>query len=411
MTAHGARAVERCRILADGPFSETPGSLFRFWLGPAYQRTLTQVAEWMEEAGLSTRLDAAGSLVGRYEGLVPGAPALMIGSHLDTVRNGGAFDGNLGVMLGIELVSALNEEGVRLPFAIEVMGFGDEEGSRFAAPMICSRAMAGLIESIPEDMTDASGVTMAEAMIRYGLDPSRLTEAARRRDELIAYIEPHIEQGPAIESVDGEIGVVTAIAAQTRHRVTVTGQSDHAGTTPMTMRRDALTAVAEMILAVERHGRSGGATQVATVGQVEVVPNTSNVIPGEVRFSLDMRAETDAARDAMVDAIRADLHAIAASRGIGITFDTPQVLPAAACAPELVERLSRAVTTVTGRPAQRVLSGAGHDAMAMVGLCPMGMLFIRSPGGLSHHPDETVRVGDVALAHRALLAFVKEFQS
>ena len=411
MTAHGARAVERCRILADGPFSETPGSLFRFWLGPAYQRTLAQVAEWMEEAGLSTRLDVAGSLVGRYEGLVPGAPALMIGSHLDTVRNGGAFDGNLGVMLGIELVSALKEEGTRLPFAIEVMGFGDEEGSRFAAPMICSRAMAGLIEAIPEGMTDSSGVTMAEAMIRYGLDPARLSEAARRPDELIAYIEPHIEQGPAIENADGEIGVVTAIAAQTRQRVTVTGQSDHAGTTPMTMRQDALAAVAEMILAVERHGGAGGATQVATVGQVEVVPNTSNVIPGEVRFSLDMRAETDVARDELVDAIRTDLRAIVASRGVGITFDTAQILPAAACAPELVDRLARAVTTVTGRPAQRVLSGAGHDAMAMVDLCPMGMLFIRSPGGLSHHPDETVRVGDVELAHRALLAFVKEFQS
>ncbi|MFT8521970.1 allantoate amidohydrolase [Gluconobacter oxydans] len=411
MTAHGARAVERCRILADVPFSETPGSLFRFWLGPAYQRTLTQVAQWMEEAGLTTRLDAAGSLIGRYEGLTPGAPALMIGSHLDTVRNGGAFDGNLGVMLGIELVSALHEEGTRLPFAIEVMGFGDEEGSRFAAPMICSRAMAGLIESIPENMTDASGITMADAMIRYGLDPACLSEAVRRPDELLAYIEPHIEQGPAIESADGEIGVVTAIAAQTRQRVTVTGQSDHAGTTPMTMRQDALTAAAEMILAVERNGASGGDTQVATVGQIDVTPNTSNVIPGEVRFSLDMRAETNEARDAMAQAIRTDLRAIADKRGLGITFDTPQYLPAAACAPELVEGLARAVTSVTGRPAQRLLSGAGHDAMAMVNLCPMGMLFIRSPGGLSHHPDETVRVGDVDLAHRALLAFVKEFQS
>ncbi|MDE7540676.1 allantoate amidohydrolase [Gluconobacter sphaericus] len=411
MTAHGARAVERCRILADGPFSETPGSLFRFWLGPAYQRTLTQVAQWMEEAGLSTRLDATGSLIGRYEGLTPGAPALMIGSHLDTVRNGGAFDGNLGVMLGIELVSALNAEGTRLPFAIEIMGFGDEEGSRFAAPMICSRAMAGLIDSIPAHMTDASGITMADAMIRSGLDPARLTEAARRSDELVAYIEPHIEQGPAIESADGEIGVVTAIAAQTRQGVTVTGQSDHAGTTPMSMRQDALAAVAEMILAVERNGASGGATQVATVGQIDVTPNTSNVIPGEVRFSLDMRAETNEARDAMAEAIRMDLCTIAAKRSLGITFDMPQYLPAAACAPELVAGLARAVTSVTGRPAQRLLSGAGHDAMAMVDLCPMGMLFIRSPGGLSHHPDETVRVGDVELAHRALLAFVKEFQS
>lgn len=259
MTAHGARAVERCLILADVPFSETPGSLFRFWLGPAYQRTFTQVGQWMEEAGLSIRMDAAGSLIGRYEGLTPGAPALMIGSHLDTVRNGGAFDGNLGVMLGIELVSALHEEGRRLPFAIEVMGFGDEEGSRFAAPMICSRAMAGLIDSVPDGMTDASGVSMAEAMKSYGLDSARLSEAARRPDELIAYIEPHIEQGPAIESADGAIGVVTAIAAQTRQRVTVIGQSDHAGTTPMTMRQDALTAAAEMILAVERSGASGGA--------------------------------------------------------------------------------------------------------------------------------------------------------
>ncbi|EHH67111.1 allantoate amidohydrolase [Gluconobacter morbifer] len=411
MIAHGARAVERCRILAKTPFSETEGSLFRFWLGPAYRRTVDQVGLWMEEAGMSVRMDATGSLVGRYEGTHAGSPAVMIGSHLDTVRNGGAFDGNLGVMLGIETVSALHEAGVRLPFAVEVMGFGDEEGSRFPAPMMCSRAMAALIDTVPDGIRDGVGQSVAEAMEAFGLDPARLKDARRKPGELLAFIEPHIEQGPCIEAGDGELGVVTAIAAQTRQRVVVRGQSDHAGTTPMILRRDALAGAAEMILAVEHIGAAGGSDHVATVGQMHIVPNTSNVIPGEVWFSLDMRAATDEARDRMAEEIREDIRRIAANRELDVSFEATQLLPAAACTPGLVDRLARVIADVTGKPAQRVLSGAGHDAMAMVGLCPMAMMFIRSPGGLSHHPDETVRVQDVELAHRALLAFVKEFQS
>ncbi|MEN3176976.1 allantoate amidohydrolase [Gluconobacter sp. OJA] len=411
MTAHGARAVQRCRILVEPPFSETAGSLFRFWLGTSYRHTLAQVQIWMEEAGMDVRTDAVGNLVGRYEGTDPKAPVLMIGSHLDTVRNGGAFDGNLGVMLGIELVAALKDQGTRLPFPIEVIGFGDEEGSRFPVPMICSRTMTGEISAVPQGVTDSQGVTVAEAMLSYGLDPSQLKNATRRPEDILAFIEPHIEQGPCLEAADEPLGVVTAIAAQTRQRVMVKGQADHAGTTPMTLRRDALAGAAEMMLAVEKRGLNGAGNLVATVGQMEVTPNTSNVIPGDVWFSLDMRAGSNEVRDALAEGIRSDIRDIANRRGLDVSFTAPQQLAAAACSPGIIERFASAVETVTGRSAPRLLSGAGHDSMAMAGFCPMGMLFIRSPGGLSHHPDETVLVEDVELAHRTLLACVKEFQS
>ncbi|MBF0871660.1 allantoate amidohydrolase [Gluconobacter japonicus] len=411
MTVHGARAVQRCRTLVEPPFSEDAGQLFRYWLGTSYRHTLGQVQIWMEEAGMAVRQDAVGNLIGRYEGTDPASPVLVIGSHLDTVRNGGAFDGNLGVMLGIELVSALRENDVRLPFPIEVIGFGDEEGSRFPIPMICSRAMTGLIDAVPQGVTDAQGMTVADAMVSYGLDPARLKDAARRPEDILAFIEPHIEQGPCLEAADRPLGVVTAIAAQTRQRVIVKGQADHAGTTPMLLRRDALAGAAEMILAVEKRGASGSGNQVATVGQMDVTPNTSNVIPGDVWFSLDMRAGSNEIRDRLAEEIRSDIRRIAERRGLEVSFTTPQHLAASACSPEIVSRFAHAIEKVTGEPAPQLLSGAGHDSMAMAGFCPMGMLFIRSPGGLSHHPDETVLVEDVELAHRALLAFVKEFQS
>lgn len=409
MTSHGGRAVERCRILASAPFSEMEGGLFRFWLGDAYRKALEQVRIWMEEAGMSVRIDAAGSIIGRYEALTPDAPALMTGSHLDTVRNGGAYDGILGVMLGIEMVAALNSDGIRMPFAIEVVGFGDEEGSRFPAPMLCSRTMAGQVDTVPSAIVDAQGKSIAQAMEDYGLDPALLKNAVRQKGEILAFIEAHIEQGPCLEAEDGSLGVVSAIAAQTRQRVRIYGQADHAGTTPMTLRRDALAAAAEVVSTVERIGVASGENHVATVGFLDVHPNVSNVIPGEVRFSLDMRAETEAQRDRMVLQIQEEIRNIVARRGLKASFEQSHFLPSAACTPEMVSQLEKAVSSVTGRPASRLLSGAGHDAMAMVHLCPMAMLFIRSPGGLSHHPDEDVRVEDVELAHRALLAFVKEF--
>ncbi|GAD10779.1 deacylase [Gluconobacter frateurii NBRC 103465] len=411
MTVHGARAVQRCRTLVEPPFSEMAGQLFRYWLGTSYRHTLAQVQIWMEEAGMSVRTDAVGNLIGRYEGTDPASPALVIGSHLDTVRNGGAFDGNLGVMLGIELVSALHDNNERLLFPIEVIGFGDEEGSRFPIPMICSRTVTGSITSAPQGVTDAHGMTVSEAMIAYGLDPARLKEAARRPEEILAFIEPHIEQGPCLEAADRPLGVVTAIAAQTRQRVVVKGQADHAGTTPMLLRRDALAGAAEMILAVEKRGAAGTGNQMATVGQMDIAPNTSNVIPGDVWFSLDMRAASDDVRNSLVQEIHADIRQIAERRGLDVSFTAPQELAASACSPEIMGQFASAIEKVTGQPAPQLLSGAGHDSMVMTGFCPMGMLFIRSPGGLSHHPDETVLVEDVELAHRALLAFVKEFQS
>jgi allantoate deiminase len=401
----GARALARCDLMGAVPYSEVAGQLVRRFLTPAHCAALDTLTGWMTEAGMSVRLDAAANLIGRYEGAAPRAPALMIGSHIDTVRNGGRYDGALGVMLGVDVVEALNVAGRRPPFAIEVIAFGDEEGSRFPASMTCSRAVAGTVEADVLATCDAEGVSLGEAFAAFGLPATDLAAAARKPGEVLAFLEAHIEQGPVLEAEDLGLGVVTAIAAQKRLMVTITGSAGHAGTTPMGLRRDPGPAAAEAILAVERICASRRDGLVGTVGRIQALPGAFNVIPSAIEFSLDIRAATSATRDAAVAEIGSEIEAIAARRSLHVVIERLQDLAESPCDPALTDRLATAVASI-GVPPRRLQSGAGHDAMTMAALCPTAMLFLRCKGGVSHNPAEAVREDDCILAARAMLAFI-----
>lgn len=403
----GGRAKARCDLLGVPPYSEVDGQLTRRFLSPAHGAALDTLSLWITQAGMTVRRDAAGNLIGRYEGASPDAPALLIGSHIDSVRNGGRYDGPLGILLGIDLVEALHDAGRRLPFALEVIAFGDEEGSRFAASMSCSRAVAGTLDpSAVLDLVDADGVTLAQAFTAFGLDPARITDAARKPSEVIGFLEAHIEQGPVLEAEGLALGVVTAIAAQKRLMVRIIGMAGHAGTTPMNLRKDPGPAAAECILALERICAAGTDSLVGTVGRMSALPGAFNVIPGAVEFSMDIRAETSATRDAAVEAVSAEIQAIAARRGLTATVTLMQALDESPCDPDLTALLESAVGDL-GLPARRLPSGAGHDAMVMADLCPTAMLFIRCEGGISHNPAESVTEADCALAAKAMLGFVE----
>ena len=398
----GVRAVARCDLMGAPPYSEHDDQLVRRYLTAAHAAALGTLREWMEAAGMSVRCDGAANLIGRYEAAAPNAPALMIGSHIDTVRNGGRYDGALGVMLGIDCVDAL--AGRRLPFALEVIAFGDEEGSRFPTSMTCSRAVAGDPVSGAGALRDADGVSLAEALAAF--EPAQgEAPAMRRPGELLGFLEAHIEQGPVLEAEGLPIGVVTAIAAQKRLLARITGVAGHAGTTPMHLRHDPGPAAAEAILAVERIcGAEAGL--VGTVGRIAALPGSVNVIPGAVEFSLDVRAPTSAVRDAAVGRIAAELQAIVARRDLALTLEVTQDLAESPCDPTLTAMLEAAVGDVGVAP-RRLPSGAGHDAMVMADLCPSAMLFIRCKGGVSHNPAEAVDPKDAAVAARAMLAFIE----
>jgi len=407
----GARAVARCDALGMAPYSDSADGLTRTYLSPAHAAALEALAGWMAEAGMAVRRDAAGNLVGRYEGLDPHAPALLIGSHIDSVRDAGRYDGPLGVMLGVECVAALHGAGRRMAFPIEVIAFGDEEGSRFPVAMLTSRAVAGtlseaaLAEALP--LGDAQGVSLAQALATAGLTAAEYRTAARAPGSVFAYLEAHIEQGPVLESAGLAVGTVTGIAAQLRYRLTLTGAAGHAGTTAMPLRRDALAGAAEMVLAAERIAREDASDLVATVGRLEVRPNASNVIPGGVEFSLDVRAGSAARRDRGAGAILAACAAIAQARGLDLTVEPTNDLPAAPCDPALMARLDAACARA-GQPVRRLVSGAGHDAMVMAALCPMAMLFVRCRGGVSHNPAEHVEPADAEIALAVLRNFIEE---
>ncbi|POF62116.1 allantoate amidohydrolase [Novacetimonas maltaceti] len=409
--ACGARAVARCTELGRAPYSQMEGGLFRPYLGPSYRATCERLAQWMQDAGMATRMDAAGNLIGRYGGQSPDAPVVLIGSHIDSVRDGGFFDGMLGVVLGIEAVAHFARQGKRFPFALEVIGFGDEEGSRFPRGMLTSHAVAGVLESPDPDMTDCMGTaTLATALREYGLDAKRMHMASRRDDPVVAYVEAHIEQGPVLEAEGHALGVVSAIAAQHRYRVTLCGMAGHAGTVAMKLRRDALAGAAEIILAVERVGRAGGDGLVATVGSLEVAPGAANVVPGHVAFTIDVRAGTNATRDDAAREILHIAHQVAKRRGLGMDVVLQQDLDATPCGPRLTDLMKHAVRAVTHTPARLLVSGAGHDAMVMAHLAPVSMLFIRCAGGISHNPAESVTDADAGLALRAMTTFIGLFE-
>lgn len=394
------------RLLELATLTETPGQLTRLAFSPPLLRANALVQGWMRQAGMTARIDAAGNVIGRYEGAAPGAPALVLGSHLDTVRDAGRFDGMLGVVAGIACVAELAREGARLPFAIEVMGFNDEEGVRFGTSIGGARAVAGRFDPAALTRRDAEGITLAEAMTAFGLDPARIQEAARDPAEILAYLELHIEQGPVLESEGLALGCVTSIAAAQRATVTLQGEAGHAGTVPMKQRRDALTAAAECILAVEAIARETGI--VGTVGELLVLPGASNVIPGRTQFSLDLRCGEDAPLALAASRIAAACRGIATERGLTLDWEALSARDATPCAPWIMDRIDAAIGTVQNQ-GRRLPSGAGHDALAMGRLAPFGMIFVRSRGGISHNPAEMTSTPDLALAASALLHLVRHF--
>ncbi len=326
------------------------------------------------------------------------------------MRNGGKYDGNLGILLGIACVAELDRRGERLPVAIEVAAFADEEGARFQTGLLSSRAMVHGLDPKLLERRDADGITLADAMRAAGLDPARAGEARIDPSTLAAYLEVHIEQGPVLLAEGHALGVVTSIAAGARHAMTVTGEAGHAGTVPMPMRHDALAAAAEMVLAIERRCSAGGSL-VGTVGLLEVKDGTGNVIPGQVRFMVDIRAADGDMLAAAQSDVFAELDAIARRRGVRLEGDRTHHVRAVPCTPWIQDAVARAIERATGRsPARRLASGAGHDAMILAEVAPVGMMFVRcGAGGVSHNPAETVSAEDAGLALSALVELVRAF--
>ena len=401
MVSGGARAVARCDALGVAPYSDMAHGLYRGYLTTAYAAAQEALAGWMAQAGMAVRRDAAANLIGRYEGTLPGAPALLIGSHLDSVRDGGRYDGPLGIMLGIEAVAALHQSGRRLPFPIEVIAFGDEEGSRFPAAMLTSRAVAGTLALDALNLADADGVSLAQA----GVNLSDYLSAARAPGSTLAYLEAHIEQGPVLEAEGLAVGTVTGIAAQLRYQAIVKGMAGHAGTSSMPLRRDALAGAAEMILVIEGIARAEASDLAATVGRIEAMPGAPNVIAGEVRFTIDIRSSDAARRDRAAEAICDALAGIADRRDLDFAIQRVHDLPASPCDVALMDLMDAAIAAV-GHPVRRLVSGAGHDAMVMAALCPTAMLFIRCRHGISHNPAEHVDPADVDVALQVMLGFI-----
>jgi len=393
------------RLDALGAITEIPGQLTRRYLSPAHVAALRQTEAWMREAGLATRTDPLLSLFGRREGRRPGAPAIMIGSHLDTVIDAGRYDGGLGVLAAIAVAAELARAGEELEHAIEVAAFGEEEGSRFSAHIFTSSALVGAVRPAALDTGDADGITIREALASAGGDPEGWRASVRRKGEIAAYLELHIEQGPVLEEKGLALGAVTAIAGSVRSAVTVAGFAGHAGTVPMGARRDALAAASEMILAVERSARQAPGL-VATVGRIEAKPGAQNVIPGRVTFTIDMRSPADAQRERAHKALCGEIEAIAARRGVRADIDTFQTNPAVALDPLVVDAAADAIAAC-GQEPLRLPSGAGHDAGIMAKLCPSGMIFVRCKGGVSHNPAESITVADADLGVRALLEAVR----
>jgi allantoate deiminase len=389
------------RLDALAVHTEVEGQLTRRYLSPAHMAAKRQVETWMAEAGMSVRTDPLLSVFGRYEGRAPGAPAIMLGSHIDSVIDGGNYDGPLGVVAAIAAVAELNGRGERLERAIEVAAFGEEEGSRFSAHILTSSALVGAVGPELLDVRDADGISVREALARAGGNADAYGACVRPRGAIAAYVELHIEQGPILEAEGKALGAVTAINGSVRMRVAVTGFAGHAGTVPMGQRRDALAAAAEMILAVERVGGSEP-DLVATVGRIGALPGAQNVIPGRVAFTIDMRSPSDAVRDRGHAALVPALRAIGARRGVEVEVDTYQRNAATALDPLVIDSVGEAIAAC-GQEPLRLPSGAGHDAMIMAKLCPSGMIFLRCKDGISHNPAESITVEDADLGVRALL--------
>lgn len=402
----GQEIVDRIQML--GNISSEPDRLTRIFLSEEHRKAADLLIFWMTEAGMQARLDAIGNVVGRYEGDTPRARSLLLGSHFDTVRDAGKWDGPLGVITAISCVSHFNKLGQRFPFAIEIVGFADEEGVRFNSTLLGSRALAGTFDESVLTTKDQDGVSMNEALARFGLDPERIGAAARIKGELLAYVELHIEQGPVLENQIRPVGIVSAISGATRLIVTLTGMAGHAGTVPMGLRQDALTGAAECIMAIE-HFCETAEELVGTVGVIKAEPGAPNVIAGHVSFTIDMRAPSDSYRLRAVADIVKQIQKIATRRKLVPQIDVTHESRTVPCAPWLKEQLAAAVLA-EGYPISELPSGAGHDGMAIAEIADIAMLFVRCRAGLSHHPDEHADRADVAAGARVLLKFIEEFR-
>jgi allantoate deiminase len=403
----GEEIVGRINELA--AISETPEHLARIFLTREHRTAAELILGWMRSAGMRAELDAIGNVCGRYEGEVAGLPCLMLGSHYDTVRDAGKWDGPLGLITAISCVADLHTRGRRLPFAVEVTGFADEEGVRFASTLLGSRAVAGTFDESVLGVKDAAGISMRDALIQFGLDPDHIGAAARARSELLAYVELHIEQGPVLEALKLPVGVVTAIAGATRLAASLTGMAGHAGTVPMLLRRDALAGAAECIVEIEEFCRTDEDGLVGTVGYIHAMPGATNVIPGQVSFTIDIRAPTDAHRKLAVADIVRRIENIAKRRKLALQLDVTHENRTVPCAPWLKPQVSDAIAK-EGYRVFELPSGAGHDGMAMIDIADVAMVFVRCRGGISHHPDEHVETADADAGARVLLRLIENFR-
>ncbi len=403
----GDEIVGRINELAQ--ISETSEHLTRVFLTREHRAAADLILSWMRDAGMRAHLDAIGNVCGRYEGERPGLPCLMLGSHYDTVRDAGKWDGPLGLLTAISCVADLHKRARRLPFAIEVTGFADEEGVRFASTLLGSRAVAGTFDESVLGVKDSAGISLREALSQFGLDPDHIGAAARARSELLAYVELHIEQGPVLEGLNLPVGVVSAIAGATRLAASLTGMAGHAGTVQMPLRRDALAGAAECIVEIEEFCRTDQSGLVGTVGYIHAMPGATNVIPGQVSFTIDIRAPTDAHRKLAVADIVRRIENIARRRTLKLQLDVTHENRTVPCAPWLKGQVSEAIAG-EGYRVFELPSGAGHDGMAMIDVADIAMVFVRCRGGISHHPDEHVDKADVDAGARVLLRLIENFR-
>lgn len=403
IAAFGRRAA--AMLAALGKISAEPQRLVRLFLTPEHRKAADLMAQWMRESGLDVSEDALGTVRGHWR---PDKPRrLLIGSHIDTVIDAGRYDGPMGVVIGLLAAGHLQKTGADLPFGIDVLAFGDEEGSRFPATLTSSSACAGVFDPAALESVDREGIALAEAIRKYGKNPGDIDAAAYDPARVVGYVEVHIEQGPVLESEGLPLGVVTGIVGQSRMRVTVQGEAGHAGTVPMALRRDALAGAAELVLAAESIARDNAADRmVATVGQIAASPGATNVIPGRVDLSLELRTSTDALRESSIARIREQAKRIAARRGLSFAFDPYYDTRTTPCAPQFQDLLEQSIVSL-GQRAIRLPSGAGHDAQVMAKLCPAAMLFVRCRGGVSHNPAEFASEADMALATAALIGFIE----
>ncbi|CEP34343.1 MULTISPECIES: allantoate amidohydrolase [unclassified Halomonas] len=387
-------------------YSEPGPGVTRLFCSQAHRQVLPLISRWMEHAGLTPQLDAAGNLVGRCPKAQAGEKTFIMGSHQDSVIEGGKYDGMLGVALPLLALEALKREGVTLPFGVEVVAFGDEEGVRFPTTLVGSKALAGSVTPDQLEAQDAEGISLREALIAFGCTPEDIPANAREPANTLGFLEVHIEQGPILEQRDHAVGIVTALTGIERHQVTLSGKAGHAGTTPMGIRHDALVGAAEIVLAIDSVLQNTDEL-VGVVGRLNVHPNAVNVIPALVTFTVELRSPESATRQYGREAVKAALETVAKRRGLTINIENTYSADAVACADWMMTALEQACTQV-GQPAERMFSGAGHDGLAMQALTDIGMLFVRCKDGLSHHPDEAITAEDGEVATRVIMAFLQQ---